>query len=62
MPVKNLNLPEEPIRLLLSMTKDGTYEADVWVDGEYVGGGAVIGGFPAAYELAEEILWNFEAL
>ena len=59
---KPLNLPTEPVRIVLTLTQEGTYESDVWVDGKFVGGGVVIGGFPAAYEQSQEVLWNYDSL
>jgi hypothetical protein len=59
---KRLDIPTEPIRILLTLTKEGTYESDVWVDGKFAGGGIVIGGFPAAYEQAQEVLWDYDKL
>jgi hypothetical protein len=34
----------------------------VWVGGKYAGGGISLGGFPAAYEQAQEVLWDFDRL
>lgn len=58
----SLGLPAEPIRILLTLTSDGSYESDVWVNNEYVGGGISLGGFPAAYEQSQEVLWDYDRI
>ena len=53
---------KQPIRIVLTLTHEGSYESDVWVGGKYAGGGISLGGFPAAYEQSQEVLWDFDRL
>ena len=49
------------IDIVLSLDDDGSYSVQVWVNEEMIGSSTVIGGFLAAYELSQEILWNYDS-
>lgn len=57
---EEIKLPKEPIQILLTLNKDGAYDSDVWVNGEYIGGGISLGGFIGAFDQSQEVLWEFD--
>ena len=48
------------VQLVLTLSEDGTYTSSVLVDDKEIGSGPVIGGFPAAFELAQAMLWEYD--
>ena len=57
---EEIKLPKEPIQILLTLNNDGIYETDVWINGEYIGGGAAMGGFIGAFDQSQDVLWEFD--
>lgn len=50
----------QPTNIVLSLDENGKYSTEVWINGNLVGSGDVIGGFLAAYEYSQDILWNYD--
>lgn len=51
---------ESEVQIVLTLSQDGTYTSSVLVDGQQIGSGPVIGGFPAAFEVAQAMLWEYD--
>lgn len=51
---------ESEVQIVLTLSQDGTYTSSVSVDGQQIGSGPVIGGFPAAFEVAQAMLWEYD--
>lgn len=48
------------VQLVLTLSEDGTYSSSVLIDDQEIGSGPVIGGFPAAFEVAQAMLWEYD--